>query len=159
MILLALALLQTAAPATRPAAPPAAPPAPTPTCTSYDAALPLALAAWTKPDGAFDTFGATTLVTTDPGSVVPPQKPGRVATVGFTIHKPGQYRIALDQPGWIDLARASDPAPLKPVAFGHGPNCSTIRKLVAYDLSAGEYMLRVSGLARSSAKVMLVEGS
>jgi len=148
MILLALALLQAAAP-TQTAMP---------TCTSYDAALPAALSAWTKPDTAFETFGATTLVAIDPGSVVPPQKPGKIATVGFTIHKPGTYRVALDQPGWIDLAKASDPAPLKSIAFGHGPECSTIRKLVAYDLTVGEYMLRISGLAKPSAKVMLVEG-
>lgn len=145
MILLAFALLQAATAA--------------PVCATYDSGLPAALSAWTKAEAPFETFGATTLVATDPTSVVPPQKPGKVTSLGFTIVKRGTYRIALDQPGWIDVSHASDPAPLKPVSFGHGPECSTIRKLVVYELPAGEYILRLSGLTKASAKVMLVEGA
>ena len=46
--------------------------------------------------------------------------------------------------------------PLKSVAHGHGPACSTIRKIVRFDLKPGAYRLYLTGLDKPDATVMLV---
>lgn len=145
MLILALALLQTAAAA--------------PVCTATDAALPAAMAGWTVTGASFAPGQAVTLAATDPGAVTPPQKPGGVATVTFTIASPGPYRIAVDKPGWIEVTAAGTTTPLTASVHGHGPVCSTIKKFVGYDFAAGSYTLKISGLAQPTVKAMLVEGN
>ena len=62
-----------------------------------------------------------------------------------------------DQPGWIDvLPGAEGGEALKSVAHGHGPDCSTIRKIVRFQLPPGSYRAVVSGLLQAKAKLMLV---
>jgi hypothetical protein len=79
------------------------------------------------------------------------------------VRRAGTYGLALDQKGWIDVyaappaGRPSDSA-LASTSHGHGPACSTIRKIVRYRLALGAYQLVVSGLDRPQAKVMLVSG-
>ena len=45
---------------------------------------------------------------------------------------------------------------LKSVLHGHGPQCSTIRKIVRFDLQPGTYRLYLTGLDKPAAKTMLV---
>lgn len=61
------------------------------------------------------------------------------------IAKPGLYTIALSNAGWLDAVQ--DGKVLKPVAFSGATDCDGIRKLVRYQLSAGELLLQVSGVA------------
>lgn len=152
-------------------------------CTAMDANLPAPLAAWTTP-GQGDPgdltrpvvllsrtpedqarLDASPGVSIDVGEAVaravanPPvaAQTGGVVHIGFRIDKPGTYGIALDQPGWIDVAPRGG-APLASTRHGHGPACSTIRKIVRFELQPGRYELRLSKLTRPQARVMLVTG-
>ena len=127
-------------------------------CPATDANLPPPLAGWSAPAQAFEPGKAVMLDTSD---APPPAgaKPGRTATIGFRIDKPGTYGIALDQPGWIDvLPGVSGGEALESVRHGHGPECSSIRKIVRFELAPGVYRLTLTGLSGPKAKVMLVEG-
>ena len=126
--------------------------APAPACVATDAALPANLAGWTAPATG---FGVNQAVTLDAGDVaklpdVPAgAKPGGAASAAVAI--------ALDQRGWIDVVPGvSGGAALKSTAHGHGPDCSSIRKVVRFDLQPGLYRLYLTGLASASVKVMLV---
>lgn len=72
-----------------------------------------------------------------------PAEGGFAGLLRVAIAQAGRYRIALGSAAWIDLIR--DGAALTPVAFGHGPTCSTIRKQVDFDLTPGTYTLQLSG--------------
>lgn len=131
-----------------------------PQCTVTDAALPDNLAGWIAPANG---LGVNQAVTLDAGDVaklpgVPAgAKPGGAAMIGFRIETAGRYGIALDQRGWIDVVPGvSGGEALKSTQHGHGPDCSSIRKIVRYDLQPGVYRLYVTGLKKPSAKVMLV---
>ena len=129
-------------------------------CKAPDASLPVALAGWNTPGDTLATDKAVSLDTVDGATLkgLPAgTKPGRAATVTFHIARAGSYGIALDQPGWIDvLPGAEGGAALKSVAHGHGPECSTIRKIVRFQLAPGTYRAFASGLAQSKVKLMLV---
>lgn len=130
------------------------------TCAATDAALPANLSGWTA---QADGFGINRAVTLDAGDVaklpgVPAgAKPGGAAMIGFRIETAGRYGVALDQRGWIDVVPGvAGGEVLKSEAHGHGPDCSSIRKIVRYDLEPGIYRLYLTGLETPSAKVMLV---
>jgi hypothetical protein len=137
-------------------------------CTATDADLPANLAGWTQAGTSLSAGRAITMAAVDPASVklvgvAAPKEPGRVFSVVFSVPRAGVYGIALDQKGWIDVYPASADllaraGPDTSMAHGHGPACSTIRKVVRYRLAAGSYRLVVSGLQRDRAKVMLVTG-
>lgn len=143
MLLAALSLLQAA-----------------PQCAAIDAGLTGSLSGWTAPAAAFGINRAVTLNAGDVAKLagVPAgTKAGGAAMIGFRIEKPGRYGIVLDQRGWIDVVPgASGGEALKSVAHGHGPPCSTIRKIVRFDLQPGTYRLYITGLGKPAAKVMLV---
>lgn len=150
-------------------------------CTAMDTGLPAALAAWTAPgDGdPADLTRPLVLMSRTPEDEakldVTPPKPmsqadlvaaaaanrptaaqtGGVARIAFRIDKAGTYGIALDQPGWIDVAVEGGTL-LKTAGHGHGPACSTISKIVRFDLQPGLYELKLSKLTKPKAKVMLV---
>lgn len=134
-------------------------------CPATDAALPAAFAHWrdsaaTKltADGA--PFETETRDPAAPAPVAgpPPAPPGRVVSLLFSVDKPGRYRLALDQKGWIDVRAIGGGAPLASVGHGHGPECSGIAKFVTFELQPGSYSLDLSGLMRDRAKVMLISG-
>jgi hypothetical protein len=127
------------------AVPQAAAPAPPPpvACATTDTDLPAPLAGWATTGTGMAMDRAFQLPAT-----------GGAADAAFTIANGGRYRVALDQGGWIDLVR--DGKPLTSVAHGHGPNCTTIRKIVDFDLTPGSYTLKLTKLTKAQAKVMLV---
>lgn len=133
----------------------AAAPQPAPACTATDAALPSDYAGW-KTAGADLAPGHALVLATQPAATPAPDKPGRVAEVAFAVAKPGRYRIALDQRGWIDVRAKNAGQPLTSVDHGHGPACSTVAKFVTFQLDAGSYLLSLSGLAQPQARVMLI---
>ncbi|WP_313536289.1 hypothetical protein [Sphingomonas sp.] len=153
MLLLALMLAPLALPQTVPAQA-------TTACKAPDASLPVALAGWSMPGDELVADKAVSLATVDASTLkgLPKgAKPGRAAMIEFRIAKAGTYGIALDQPGWIDvLPGAAGGEALKSVAHGHGPDCSTIRKVVRFELVPGTYRAFASGLQQAKAKLMLV---
>ena len=80
---------------------------------------------------------------------------GAAAAAEITITRAGRYGVALDQRGWIDVAPVGGGA-LESVAHGHGPACSTIAKIVRYDLKPGRYRIALSKLPNPRARVMVV---
>jgi hypothetical protein len=116
----------------------------TQTCKSYDTALPAPLSGWTRSGRGLDTGHAVTLA-----------RSGDAIRTTIRIRKAGTFGIALSEPGWIDVAPMRG-KPLESVAHGHGPNCSTIRKVVRYKLKPGTYRVTVNKLKATRARLMLV---
>ncbi|MDV3459343.1 hypothetical protein RZN05_20280 [Sphingomonas sp. HF-S4] len=114
-------------------------------CRTLDARLPVALRGWKVSGSGLDTGHTVTL------------NAGRdkALRTSVTIRRAGTYGIALDQAGWIDVAPARG-KPLESVAHGHGPECSTIRKIVRYKLRPGTYRVDVTRLKAARARLMLV---
>jgi hypothetical protein len=114
-------------------------------CRTFDTRLPAQLAGWTRNGRDFDTGHAVTL------------NAGRGGTLATTvrIRKAGTFGVALSEPGWIDVQPMRG-KPLASVAHGHGPQCSTIRKIVRYKLQPGTYRVTVNKLKATRARLMLV---
>lgn len=119
--------------------------APAPVCTAMDVNLPAPLSGWTMTHAGLMLGHAGTLAARAGG-----------AATDFTIATAGTYGIALDQGGWIDVAPKGG-KPLTSVKHGHGPDCSTIKKIVRFDLQPGTYTLTLAKLTAPTAKVMLVK--
>ncbi|MDF7776736.1 hypothetical protein P1X14_15875 [Sphingomonas sp. AOB5] len=129
-------------------------------CTATDANLPAPLAGWIAPGASF-AVGKPVVMKAVDASAIPGlpagSKPGGAAMIGFRVETAGSYGIALDQGGWIDvIPGAVGGEPLKSVKHGHGPACSTIRKIVRFDLQPGMYRLTLTGLTKPEVRVMLV---
>jgi len=125
-------------------------------CTAKDANLPAPLSAWTAP-GERLAIGTAKLLKTDHTEFG--KHPGYTTATSFDVTQAGVYGVALNQPGWIDVFPELDgSAALPSVAHGHGPECSTIRKIVRFRLVPGKYKLTIVGMPAADAKAMLVAG-
>lgn len=144
----------------------------TPTCsTALNSALPDKWADWkapetvpaavtpaTQPEILLDRAYTAPLAAT--AAVQYAVKPGKVkdATYGglfmLTIEKAGVYTVALDQAGWIDVVK--DGKALKSSGHGHGPACSTIRKMVDFKLDPGHYTIQISNAPKDTAILEVV---
>jgi hypothetical protein len=117
-------------------------------------------AALTAPDRAKLTSGAeltgltgATLTLTPPAEAKlpspPERKPKDGTFAGFVSfkapHKAGAYTISLSDGAWIDVVQ--DDAFLKPMEFSGATDCAGIRKTIKVDLSAGPFVIQISGVA------------
>lgn len=88
-----------------------------------------------------------------------PLLPGRVGTiptgqaVTLRIAEAGTYGVALGIGAWIDVAR--DGRSLDSVGHGHGPACSTIRKIVDFRLEPGTYTVTLSRTTEPAARIFV----
>jgi hypothetical protein len=71
----------------------------------------------------------------------------------FNVTTAGTYRIVLEAGAWIDLVRGKES--LKSVAHTEGAACSTIRKIVDFDLTPGLYKLQLSGAKKAPMRVLI----
>ncbi len=104
-------------------------------------------AAWTAADGDAAAPGVGTPVTlamTD-----------GEASRSLRIAEAGKYGVAADGKVWIDLV--ADGKPLTSVGHGHGPDCSGIRKVVWFDLAAGEYRLALTKAVGDRVRLLVVK--
>jgi len=113
-------------------------------CKTYDTNLPRNLSGWTRAGRTLDTGHALML----PGR-------RRVAETKVTIRKAGTFGVAIDQQAWVDLYRGRGKA-LAMASESRGPACSTIRKIVRYNLTPGTYRVTVTNMTAGRAKLMLV---
>lgn len=111
-------------------------------CATIDTALPAELAGW-RTTGTGVAFGSSFRMPVSGGS----------GSTTLPVMAAGRYRVALDQPGWIELTR--DGRVLESVAHGHGPRCSSIRKIVEFDLQPGAHQLKLTKIAKDQARVMV----
>ena len=84
-------------------------------------------------------------------------RPAKDGTFGgyfpVDVARAGRYRFALSQGAWIDLVQKGER--LKSADHAHGPICSGIAKIVAFDLQPGRYWLQLSEAKDASIDVML----
>lgn len=90
---------------------------------------------------------------------VEPEKPGGSVSYsglfGFTIAEAGNYSVALGSAAWIDVLE--DGKALAPVSFGHGPECTSIRKMVVFALKLAPHVLQVTGNGADTLKLMVAK--
>lgn len=145
MIALALALAVQAAPACTPNYPPA-------------------LKAWPNAHPLAHGFvvGRTVDLTPMPLAQIRmalnPSKPlsgTHVATASFDVKTAGTYQVAAGgvagpvRPLWLDVA-GLDRKPLKSAAHGHGATCTSITKVVEFQLVPGTYTFLATGLTSAA---------
>lgn len=89
--------------------------------------------------------------------VVMPEKPGGSVSYGgkfrFTVAEAGTYRIALGSGAWIDVLDGK--SAVESTSHGHGPECSTIRKMVDFPLKSGVYTLQIAANGSPSVTVKI----
>ncbi|MFC3581362.1 hypothetical protein [Sphingomonas hylomeconis] len=85
---------------------------------------------------------------------VRPAKPGPGAVLRFSIARAGVYQIGLSNGAWVDVVRGR--RALAPIAHGHGPLCTGLRKIVDYRLVRGSYALQLAAMPEPTTRVMLV---
>lgn len=90
---------------------------------------------------------------------MPPERaPSPERHAGFLrvkqIAKGGTYTIALSAGGWVDVAQAG--RTLKPSEFSGATDCEGIRKLVRYQLSAGEALVQISGVGADTIRLAIL---
>jgi len=172
-LIIAGALLSPAAASAQMA--PAAP-APTPQqCGAIDVELPPELVGWTAksplaaakvaadlPKASLTpgkAFLATLPSTPDVTYLVQPEKPGGSVSHGglfdLTVQSAGTYVIALGTGAWIDVLK--DGAPMMSGSHGRGPNCTTLRKMVTFDLKPGAYVVQISANGPAELPIMVAK--
>jgi hypothetical protein len=145
-----------------------------PACAAIDAELPAHLAGWrerTPIETALNARqplqpllalgkGYEVALLNTPRLDFPHQseKPGgSVAFAGlfsFTVETEGAYTVALGAPAWIDVLE--DGKAVTPTSFGHGPICTSVRKMVVFRLKPGTHLLQLSASATSMLPMMIV---
>lgn len=89
-----------------------------------------------------------------------PQGEGEAESFGglaaFRIETAGRYGVGLGAGAWVDVSRDGKPTPT--ALFGPGPACSPVRKVVAFDLTPGDYVLEISGNETPDLRVMIAAG-
>lgn len=147
----------------------------TPACAAMDATLPGGLEDWnrkapmTAAGSQADIVRARLLLghgyevtlkkKADVIFAVEPEKPGgSVSWSGlfvFDAPEDGNYAVAMSTAAWIDVVE--DGKALEPLSFGHGPECTTIRKKVIYPMKAGRHILQIAGNGAETAKVLVAK--
>jgi len=144
-----------------------------PLCAAVDKVIPAPWQGWATPEplpGGASLSTAGKLVVGHsyraalPASsvvsyLVPLYKPAAADTFAglftLTVDTAGTYSIALGEGAWIDVAPAAGKA-LSSVSHGHGPECTTIHKVVDFALQPGVYVVQISA-APASPVVIAVE--
>lgn len=122
VFLLAAMLVQPPAPQARPAAV---------DCAAVRVVLAPNLGPWIEPSRAAPVLR--------PG-IAMPATPGAAVTLEIAVA--GIYGVAIDTGAWIDISR--DGQALRSTAHEHGPACTTIRKIVDFQLEPGRYTIMLS---------------
>lgn len=134
-------------------------------CVAIDKTLPQALQGWTHEMAApstLDASGHAWNLKLSPNAAVEyaasPEKQSGAESFGgvFPIHiaKAGKYAVALGAGAWIDVVQGS--TAIASTSHQHGPTCSTIRKVVIFDLTPGHYVLQISGSKTAAIKATVV---
>ena len=146
-------------------------------CAAMDAALPAGLGDWNgkaaigtapSPEHAVHAslalgkgYEASLAKKADVVFVVEPEKPGGSVSYSglfsFTVETADDYMVALGSAAWTDVLE--DGKALEPSKFGHGPECTTIRKMVTFAMKPGLHVLQVAGNGADTLKVMVAKAS
>ena len=144
-----------------------------PACAETDKSLPAEMAGWLKKtdvgaaartadlaNGQLPVGQAVTATLHHMPEVtfaIPPEKPSDASGFGgllaLTIKDAGTYRVAVGTGAWIDVVKDGKATPTS--AHGHGPDCSTIRKVVDFPLQPGRYVVQISAKTDPSIALMV----
>jgi len=113
-------------------------------CPSPDVNLPPALMPWEHNVAVPGTALARGQVNDAPTS----------RPLTLEIMEAGTYAIALAIGAWIEVAR--DGQRVRSAAHGHGPPCSTIRKIVDFRLEPGAYTVTLSRTDQPSTRLFVL---
>jgi hypothetical protein len=142
-------------------------------CAALDTSLPQALSGWTSKAPLRSATGeaglpaatlrlghaaqATLFHTRGVTYVVEPGKPGGSVAYGgilaVKIGEAGIYQVSLNSGAWIDMVLGA--SKMAATAHGHGPKCSSIRKVVAFPLKPGDYIVQISANAAPTLDIMI----
>ena len=142
-------------------------------CAAQDAALPKEMSGWSSKSDIATATGAQDLTkaelalghaanlslhhTREVQYAAQPAKPGGSVAygglAGLTVKDAGTYRIGLSSGAWIDVVKGD--ALTRSTAHGHGPACSTIRKIVDFPLQPGQYVIQISANADPAIALMV----
>lgn len=73
--------------------------------------------------------------------------------LGFTAPLEGTYRVSLGMGAWVDLVNGDEL--VASAAFGHGPGCDGVAKVVEFALQPGDYAIQISGNPEATIDVMV----
>ena len=146
---------------------------PQPACATTDTSLPPETAGWaTKHDlgsaaHAADLANASLSIghavnaglhpTREVSYVTQPDKTGGSVSYGgmlrLIVKVAGTYKVGLGSPAWIDVVKGK--TSVISTAHGHGPQCSSIRKVVDFPLQPGYYVIQISANADPALPIMV----
>lgn len=102
-------------------------------------------------------YAAALSPTPEVAYAVQPEKPGGTVSKGglfsLKVEAAGSYVIALGTGAWIDVLK--DGVIQRSTAHGRGPACSTVRKMVTFDLPPGDYVIQISANAQAELPIMV----
>ncbi len=127
------------------------------TCPVMDAALPTNFADWKMAPLDRDhrlTVGSAEQVKLQRSGQAKSGAPGFGGVMSFDIQAKGLYAFAASEPVWIDVM--DGPKALTAAAHEHGAACTTIHKIVRFDLVPGHYQLKLSKSPKSLVKVKIL---
>ena len=111
--------------------------------------------------GALPTTGMTLALLTPVEAKLPapPERAPKDGTfAGFASFKgapkPGLYTISLSAGAWIDVIQ--DGHALRPKGFSGAADCDGIRKTMKYEISAGPFVLEISGARDKALSVAIL---
>ncbi|MFC4257268.1 hypothetical protein GRI97_16755 [Altererythrobacter xixiisoli] len=136
--------------------------------------LPADLAGWNAPQpltAAKDAAGldaaqlalgqaadATLIRTAEVEYPVRPERPGGSVSFGglfrFDVAEAGTYRVAIGSAAWIDVLSPANER-VQSGKFGHGPECSGIRKMVEFALTPGTHTLLIAANGQAQMAVLI----
>ncbi|MCP1469707.1 hypothetical protein J3E64_001389 [Sphingobium sp. OAS761] len=90
--------------------------------------------------------------------VLPPAKgaaSGHGGIFTLSLRTAARVGIALSGRAWIDVVAGADLVPS--VDHGHGPQCSGIRKIVWFDMTAGRHIVQVAGSPDAEIRLMAAD--
>lgn len=73
----------------------------------------------------------------------------------LSLKQPARIGIGLSGPAWVDVVDGADI--VASADHGHGPDCSGIRKIVWFDLSAGRHVVQIAGSASADIRIMAAD--
>lgn len=71
----------------------------------------------------------------------------------FTVTEASLYQVGLGSPAWVYVVREGEAQPT--VAFGHGPVCTGIRKVVSFQIEPGGDALEIPESERPEIHVIV----
>ena len=70
----------------------------------------------------------------------------------------GKWRVGLSGSAWIDVI-GTDGKPVASAGHGHMAPCTTLKKVVEFDLQAGDHLIQISGNPGPALKLLVSPGS